>query len=866
MATAKPVPRIKPGYADRTTKKSRGETIAPGKADQREADAQALQDANDKRTPEQQAMEHRYAVITATIDNYIREAITARETSGIEEIWAEDDDQYNGIDGRSIVNANVKTRGQVPRSDKQASVFVPITKPKTDTAVARVTEMLLPNDNSPPFEIKPTPIPELEDMAENGDPDATVTLGDGTIAPAQLVAAMHMDKCREFAEAESLWVQDKFTEGDVYGHMRQVLRDSARIGTGVIRGPIPVSRLKQRWHRGPAAAGMPSNVVPLFGSTARPAGEAPTPGVVKFTTPFQSGEQSGGQPGAIQPTPVARAAAQVVRLVRIEEIMPTSVCVRAQDCYPDPACGDSIHDGAYFVFRDYLTGKALKGLARLPGYDPKCIVDCLKEGPMPYTKRRMSTERVKIGDTTYDSKLFEVFYVYAEMTPEDLRALKIGENPYPKEEGTDDENAEAAAADTPATGEDGGYAETMDIDDDPLKGVLSDEDLLYLQSVPVIVTMIHGRPVRCEVNPLATGKFPFDFFPWEPVKGQPWGRGIPRQMGVAQRMLNAATRRLLQNAGLAAGVQIVITKGAVTPWDGKYEVTSPKGWDFNPEETGIDDVRKAFNVFEIPSVQADLSAIIQYALDLSDRLTNMPMLMQGDQQPGDAPETLGGRKLFFDNAMSPLRVIAKGWDDKLMVPHIKRWHDYGQEHGPESIKGGDMDVVGLGSTAMLQREEGRIFLMQLYPQADDPALRINKSKLVEEMARSNGFDLTRIQRTKDEQAQWEQEQAQKGQPEAPQVAAARIRKETVGMQLQAQQAEGQQERQFQEQQDERQQMHERALKQIDKLIADDRLQGEDRKAMVALKVKLATDAMGNRMKSDEMNLKLDPANQSHLGI
>lgn len=775
-------------------------------------------DPFDGLTPDQRAQEQRYTILATTVEQQIREAITARDNSGIEWLWQEDNDQYNGTDEGSynrLKDQNQALRsnyGQATnRGDNRSRVFVPITKPKTDIGVARVSEMLLPNDDKP-WDIEPESMPELEEAIKDPKNAGTATLGDGTQVPAAAVAQMHLDMVKGKCEAESAWIEERLSAGSVYAELRQVIRDAGRIGTGVIKGPYPVQRKTQKWLM--KAQGKPAVPVTVTGNK-------------------------------VQPTPTQQGVTAFLKT--ITTIEPTSKCIRAEDCYPDPSCGDNIHDGAFFVERDFITGKSLKALAFLPGYDAQCIVDALKEGPMPFARRRDTTYRRMVGDSMSDSKLFELYYYYGDASPEDLELLMMRGNGY-----------EPDRTPEPTDGEED--------DDSPLKGVLSKEDRIYLQTVPVLLTMLNGRPIKAALNPQEVGGFPYDFFPWEPVKGQPWGRSIPRKMGVAQRMLNAAVRALLENAGLSAGPQIVTANGAITPWNGKHEVRGHKGWYFTPNDSGIDDVRKAFMVVDVPSTQEQLSAIIQFALDMADQLTNLPMLMQGDQQAGTSPETLGGMKMLFNNAMSPLRTIAKLFDDKLISPHLGRYHDWAMEKGPDNIKGGDSRVVARGSTALIQREEGREFLTQLFPMKDDPNLRIDPSKMLIEMGRANGYDISNIQYS---DADWQKLQAQKAQqqaPEAPAVTVAKINAQVKEAQIKSDEGLAERANALELQIKQQQFNTEEAIAEIDKQIAEMQLSGKSGENLMNIKAMLAAKAMDNRIKVDDMNLKVAPNNPSHTGI
>lgn len=606
--------------------------------------------------------------LAETVQRRIKEAMEARQASGIEDIWDEDADQYDGIDALSAEGKNVKEEANLPRKgapDGRSRLYLNVTKPKTDAAVARVQEMLVPNDDKP-WEIGPTPIPELAE----GDQDRMLKLGDGTEAKAADVANVVRQRAQAKADKMAAWIEDQFVEGSVYAEMRKVIRDAGRLGTGCLKGPFPIVKTDRRWQ-------MQGNVA---------------------------------------------------MLEIAEKTSPTSKRVDIRDVFPDPACGENIHDGSYFVERDYMTARQLRKLAKVEGYDAQAIAESLREGPKK-NARDAKRFRDQAGEAVKDSDVFEVFYYYGDVEPATLLALGVG-------------------------------ADTIREDD------------LYLASVPSIVTMLNDRPIKAAINPLETGEFPYDLFPWEIVEGQPWGRGVPRKMRAAQQMLVASVRALMENGGLAKGPQVGITDGLV-PLDGNYAITGRKLWRFTPTEAN-NDINKAMAVWNIPSAQKELSAIIEFALKMADELTNLPMLLQGQQ--GTAPDLVKGMQMLMANANAPLRVIAKQHDDYLVVPHLRRYYDWGMQDGPDDAKG-DLEVKARGSTALIQREFAREVLAQSYPMTQDERLKIDPAKWAGEFFKAQGFDIATIQY---DDATWKAMQDQKAQqppPVEPAVEAAKIRAE-----------------------------------------------------------------------------------------
>jgi hypothetical protein len=188
------------------------------------------------------------------------------------------------------------------------------------------------------------------------------------------------------------------------------------------------------------------------------------------------------------------------------------------------------------------------------------------------------------------------------------------------------------------------------------------------------------------------------------------------------------------------------------------------------------------------------------------------------------------------------------------------------EKGPDDIKGGDSQIKGKGSTTLIQREEGREFLAQVFPMKDDPTLRIDPAKLIDEMGRSNGFDMSSVQYTEEEWKQKQAEAAKSPPPQDPAVQAAQIRSQAMIEQEKERGIDNEKARQSEERIKNAEFSMKQAIAEVDRQIAEMNLSGQSGESLMKIKAMLATNAMDNRIKSDEMNLKLDPANQSHLGI
>lgn len=266
-----------------------------------------------------------------------KEAIDGRLLTGIEDEWREDDDAYDGLDDANRDEykhspSKSDPLGTVPirkdPRDTRSTVLPNITKPYCDAAAARLADMLLPVDEQP-FSIDPTPIPQLDSLIEDDDQTPITVPDPATGAPMQTTRAQHAEQVRSIAKDRAknaqLRIDDQLAECSWPRHMRTVIEDAARLGTGVIKGPEPVKRRMVRW--------------------VKDAGGFDQMQIAIETTPGSS-----------------------VRSIK--------------DCFPDPACGECIQDGNYHWERDSITRKQLAALKGTKGYVDDQIDACLREGPL----------------------------------------------------------------------------------------------------------------------------------------------------------------------------------------------------------------------------------------------------------------------------------------------------------------------------------------------------------------------------------------------------------------------------------------------------------------------------------------------------
>ena len=674
------------------------------------------------------------------------EAINGRKASGIEDEWLQAEDAYQGVDdaNRGMASTGKPSsanggyiNGPV-RAAGRSTVFLNITRSYVDAAAAKVGDMLLPSDDSP-WGIKPTPLPS--DVGSLGQqlPGVVPTMlhqpgpgmpfepsGAAQMGGMPMPGGLEMPEPVDPAQAAVGLEQQQMPSMPEMGPMG--------MPGGAPMGPPPknpiqqaIDELHERSKK--AAEGAQKQIEDWFVECQW---HSEVRKMIEDCARLGTGILKG-------PFPVKRTSRMTttedgVMVKAIEErIAPASKCISPWKFYPDPAAGESIQEGSYVWEMDVITAKGLRDLRGVPGYIDSQIDKVLEEGPGGKHKSDLFTPgnvRAK------DDDQFEIWYFYGFADREDL---------------------EAAGVDVPGDG--------------PI-------------TVPAIVTMVNDCVIKAALNPLDTGEFPYDLMVWQRKTGVPWGMGVAMQINTPQRMLNAATRNMMDNAGFSAGPQIVIRRDAITPADGTWAMTPRKFWFVN-DGADVNAVQQAFMAVNIPTMQGELMNIIQFALKMAEDVTGLPMLMQGQQ--GQAPDTVGGMQMLLNNASVVLRRVARLFDDRVTEPHVRRYYNWLMEYGEDDSIKGDFQIDARGSTALVERDIQAQAILQMGALVANPAFGIDPEKWIQEAMKAQRLDPKRLLMDEEKKAMMSMQPP----PPMPQIEAAKIRAE-ADMQKAQMQAELQQ--------------------------------------------------------------------------
>lgn len=626
------------------------------------------------------------------------EAISGRENCGIEQEWVEDEEYVEGIDDanrheiKSSSKRNIFSTVTRDINSTSSTIFPNITRRYCEGSSSRVVDIAIPTNGSN-WSMQPTPIPDLVEISAGKFP-AKIERQIKDQVPQELWGetkeeivyeiALDIKEAEEKAKKAQRRIEDWHAQCQFNSQLRQVIEDSSKTGTGVLKGPFPKRVMNYAFVGG--------------------------------------------------------------RIQRKEDISPASKRVDYWNCFPDPACGENIHNGSYFWERDDISRKELLDLVYSPGYIKQQIISVLEEGPKKATKE-YDPDKGKMGvDDCNNKNIFEIWYFHGQIEKADIEASG------------------------------------MEVDDEM--------SLVFAQ-----VTIVNNTVIRAVLNPLDTGEFPYDFMPWRRRSGSPWGISEARTIRPAQRMIVGASRNMMDNAGLAGGPMWIVDTNLVEPLNGVYEIAPRKGWKIK-KGVELKSINDAFRFIEIPMIQERLEAVIALGLRFAEELSGLPLIAQGQQ--GQATDTVGGMEILNDNASAVLRSIARTLGNVVVEPHIRRYYSYLMQYGEDDEEKGDFIIDVSGPIAMIERGVRNQKMFQFGNFVANPIYGKDPKKWFDEVLIGSGIDPKRLDYDDDEWRQIVEQMSQ--QPQDQSLAVAQMNNETKerikAFELQADQAESDKQRAF----------------------------------------------------------------------
>jgi len=235
----------------------------------------------------------------------------------LEQRWLRDIRRYNGQYDPEVLQA-------LQNRKYGSQMYVPLTRRVVNIVEARLTDLLFPTEDRN-FAVDPRPVPTLiraEALASKLHPQAMVPAGpDGQPLQASHIM-LGIRELREEARARAdnmeREIESQLRDANYPAEARRAIHEAMVIGTGVLKGPMVLNRIKRVWEDG--------------------------------------------------------------QLKREEDLSPTVVQVSAWDFFPDMSAR-TLKESESEIERHYKTKSEMARLAQQPGFDAEAIRELLRVEP-----------------------------------------------------------------------------------------------------------------------------------------------------------------------------------------------------------------------------------------------------------------------------------------------------------------------------------------------------------------------------------------------------------------------------------------------------------------------------------------------------
>lgn len=225
------------------------------------------------------------------------------------------------------------------------------------------------------------PTPPGAAPAANAPPAGQTPVTVSDLAEENLALA---DKAAKRAETR---IYNWMVIGKYRRENRKILFDAARLGVGILKGPVPK---------------------------------------IKSSMALTKGDNNDKESD-----PEDYKKPKKIKVKYEDKIIPTCVWVNPWKIYPDPTCGEVIAEGAYCFELDHLTDKGVRDLAKEPGYIGWKIEEVLEEGPDgPEAKARENGGEGDItGKEDQTKGRYDTWYYYGTLKRKDFACICMMADP-----------------------------------------------------------------------------------------------------------------------------------------------------------------------------------------------------------------------------------------------------------------------------------------------------------------------------------------------------------------------------------------------------------------------------------------------------
>jgi hypothetical protein len=233
-------------------------------------------------------------------------------------------------------------------------------------------------------------------------------------------------------------------------------------------------------------------------------------------------------------------------------------------------------------------------------------------------------------------------------------------------------------------------------------GIMVDE----LQTYETVVTIVGGYTIQAYVNPNPNANpRPVHIASFQKMGDKIPGFGIAQKVRDVERAYMAALRGLLNNFGRTLGPIGEVDMSRIEryisdEWEGS--IVSNVLYPTDPDIAGGG--RPAHYFHNVPSIADQALRLMDYFMNLADRVTQIPAAIHGNPVGTGANRTFRGMMALQGNMMKPIQSALMNLDTDVFTPLGTSLYNLNMRFSKDPDVKGDCRVRARGAAGMLERE------------------------------------------------------------------------------------------------------------------------------------------------------------------
>lgn len=255
------------------------------------------------------------------------------------------------------------------------------------------------------------------------------------------------------------------------------------------------------------------------------------------------------------------------------------------------------------------------------------------------------------------------------------------------------------------------------------------------------ITVIDGRTVQVAVprNPNVNQRPIFTASFYKTHDRIP-SFSIPQRIRDVERCYLTVLRYLVSNAYSASGPITEADYARLSKYMTDDDIARLVPNTIYLSDGGLGSTNPALRFYSTPSVMGEYLHVLQYFMDLADRVSNVPAALHGAAVGTGANRTFRGAAMFQGNAVKAIQAAVGNIDHFVFSPMGQLLYNYNMQYSSDESVKGDCQILAQGASGLLQRELDRqssYEILQLVASAGQQLAQIPKGMEIMSWALQN---------------------------------------------------------------------------------------------------------------------------------